>query len=207
MNFSFVIQVSRWNDEPESINHRTLDISTNQRSNEWTETEAEWIRLTDELRVTLEAHRHRSETMETELQSEKKRSEELDDALMRSVNGHGKMVEHYADLQEKYDELVEKHRLILEGVAEVKRAAAKAGEKGKGKRFYKSLATELSVLRVEREREREMLKKENRSLKIQLRDTAEAVHAAGELLVRLREAEEAAALAKVCSCLLFLSMF
>ncbi|KAF5796380.1 putative plus-end-directed kinesin ATPase [Helianthus annuus] len=162
----------------------------------WTEMESEWICLTDELRADLEASRHHSEKLETELESEKKHTEELDDALMRSIDSHGKMVEHYADLQEKYTELEQKHRLILEGIAEVKRAAAKAGAKGHGKRFSKSLAAELSVLRVEREKEREMLKKENRSLKIQLRDTVEAVHAAGELLVRLREAEEAAAVAQ-----------
>ncbi|KAK9080690.1 hypothetical protein SSX86_000448 [Deinandra increscens subsp. villosa] len=162
----------------------------------WMEMESEWICLTDELRVDLESTRRRSEKMEMELRLEKKCTEELDDALMRSINGHGKMVEHYADLQEKYNELVEKHRLILGGIAEVKRAAAVAGAKGHGKRFSKSLAAELSVLRVEREREREMLRKENRSLKIQLRDTAEAVHAAGEVLVRLREAEEAAAAAQ-----------
>ncbi|KAJ0790472.1 putative plus-end-directed kinesin ATPase [Helianthus annuus] len=162
----------------------------------WMEMESEWICLTDELRVDLEATRRRSEKMEMELRLEKKCTEELDDALMRSINGHGRMVEHYADLQEKYNELAEKHRLILEGIAEVKRAAAKAGAKGHGKRFSKSLAAELSVLRVEREKERELLKKENRSLKSQLRDTAEAVHAAGEVLVRLREAEEAAAAAQ-----------
>nr|XP_043638586.1 kinesin-like protein KIN-12F [Erigeron canadensis] len=162
----------------------------------WMEMESEWICLTDELRVDLEANRRRAEKVEMELRLEKKCTEELDDALMRSIHGHGKMVEHYADLQEKYNELAEKHRLILEGIAEVKRAAAKAGAKGHGKRFSKSLAAELSVLRVEREKERELLKKENRSLKIQLRDTAEAVHAAGELLVRLREAEEAASVAQ-----------
>ncbi|KAI3673850.1 hypothetical protein L6452_39980 [Arctium lappa] len=162
----------------------------------WMEMESEWICLTDELRVDLEANRRRAEKVEMELRLEKKCTEELDDALMRSIVGHGKMVEHYADLQEKYNELVEKHRLIMEGIAEVKRAAAKAGAKGHGKRFSKSLAAELSVLRVEREKERELLKKENRSLKIQLRDTAEAVHAAGELLVRLREAEETASVAQ-----------
>lgn len=163
----------------------------------WMEMESEWICLTDELRVDLEANRRRAEKVEMELRLEKKCSEELDDALMRSILGHGKMVEHYADLQEKYNELAEKHRLIMEGIAEVKRAAAKAGAKGHGKRFSKSLAAELSVLRVEREKERELLKKENRTLKMQLRDTAEAVHAAGELLVRLREAEEAASIAQV----------
>ncbi|XP_071693468.1 kinesin-like protein KIN-12F [Rutidosis leptorrhynchoides] len=162
----------------------------------WMEMESEWICLTDELRVDLEANRRRAEKLEMELRLEKKCTEELDDALMRSINGHGKMVEHYADLQEKYNELADKHRLIMEGIIEVKRAAAKAGAKGHGKRFSKSVAAELSVLRVEREKEIEMLKKENKSLKSQLRDTAEAVHAAGELLVRLREAEEAASVAQ-----------
>ncbi|KAI7737375.1 hypothetical protein M8C21_020322 [Ambrosia artemisiifolia] len=176
------------------LNNPNEDFQTERER--WMETESEWICLTDELRADLEASRRRFETIETELQLEKKCTEELDDALMRSIDSHGKMVEHYADLQEKYTELEQKHRLILEGIAEVKRAAAKAGEKGHGKRFSKSLAAELSVLRVEREKEREMLKKENMRLKIQLRDTVEAVHAAGELLVRLREAEEAAAVAQ-----------
>ncbi|KAJ6423763.1 hypothetical protein OIU84_024689 [Salix udensis] len=116
----------------------------------WTEMESEWISLTDELRVDLQHSRQHAEKMEMELRSEKKSTEELDDALHRAVLGHARMVEHYADLQEK----------------------------------------------VEREREREFLKKENKSLKIQLRDTAEAVHAAGELLVRLREAEQAASAAE-----------
>ncbi|KAK7288515.1 hypothetical protein RIF29_01976 [Crotalaria pallida] len=51
-------------------------------------------------------------------------------------------------------------------------------------------------MRVEKERESKLLKKENQNLKIQLRDTAEAVQAAGELLVRLREAEHAASVAE-----------
>lgn len=52
-------------------------------------------------------------------------------------------------------------------------------------------------MRIDREKERAQLKEQNRRLRIQLRDTAEAVHAAGELLVRLREAEEASTLEKV----------
>ncbi|CAI9261700.1 unnamed protein product [Lactuca saligna] len=181
---------------PPSNNNKGSDEEVEKERERWMEMESEWICLTDELRVDLEANRRRAEKVEMELRLEKKCSEELDDALMRSILGHGKMVEHYADLQEKYNELAEKHRLIMEGIAEVKRAAAKAGAKGHGKRFSKSLAAELSVLRVEREKERELLKKENRTLKMQLRDTAEAVHAAGELLVRLREAEEAASIAQ-----------
>lgn len=163
----------------------------------WTEMESEWICLTEELRVDLDMHRRRAEKVEMQLKSQKECTEELDDALDRAVLGHARMVEHYAELQEKYNDLVAKHRAIMEGIAEVKRAAAKAGKKGQGSRFAKSLAAELSLMRVEREKERDLLKKENRSLKIQLRDTAEAVHAAGELLVRLREAEHAASVAEV----------
>lgn len=162
----------------------------------WTEMESDWISLTDDLRVDLQCSRQHAEKVEMELRLEKKCTEELDDALHRAVLGHARMVEHYADLQEKYNDLEGKHRAIMEGIAEVKRAAAKAGKKG-GTRFAKSLQAEISSLRVEREREREFLKKENKSLKIQLRDTAEAVHAAGELLVRLREAEQAASVAEV----------
>ncbi|MED6220466.1 hypothetical protein PIB30_045101 [Stylosanthes scabra] len=161
----------------------------------WTEMESEWICLTDELRVDLESHRLRAERFEAELRSEKKCTEELDDALNRAVTGHARMVEHYAELQEKYNDLVVKHEAVMEGIAEVKRAAAKASKKGHA-RFAKSLAAELSVMRVEREKESKLLKKENQILKSQLQDTAEAVQAAGELLVRLRESEHAASVAE-----------
>ncbi|KAL0406987.1 UNVERIFIED_CONTAM: Kinesin-like protein KIN-12C [Sesamum latifolium] len=161
------------------------------------EMESDWISLTDELRIEIEANRQRAEQVEMELTLEKQCTEELDDALKRSVVGHARMIEHYAELQEKYNDIVAKHRAIMEGIAEVKRAASKAGAKGRhGSRFAKALSAELSALRVERERERELLKKENRSLKVQLKDTAEAVHAAGEVLVRLREAEAAASQAE-----------
>ncbi|PIN03819.1 Plus-end-directed kinesin ATPase [Handroanthus impetiginosus] len=163
----------------------------------WMEMESDWISLTDELRIEIEANRQRAEQVQMELTLEKKCTEELDDALKRSVVNHARMIEHYADLQEKYNDMLVKNRAIMEGIAEVKKAATKAGAKGRhGSRFAKALSAELSTLRVERERERDLLKKENRSLKIQLKDTAEAVHAAGELLVRLREAEEAASLAE-----------
>ncbi|KAK6947026.1 Kinesin motor domain [Dillenia turbinata] len=162
----------------------------------WMEMESDWILLTDELRIDLESSRRRAEKVETELKLEKQCTEELDDALHRAVLGHARIVEHYADLQEKYNELVEKHRRVMEGIAEVKRAVAKAGAKGGGSRYAKALAAELSALRKEKEKERDFLKRENTSLKIQLRDTADAVHAAGELLVRLREAENVASVAE-----------
>ncbi|XP_043693627.1 kinesin-like protein KIN-12F [Telopea speciosissima] len=184
--------------------HMRRSVDTRDKSEEeiekerlrWTEMESEWICFSDELRINLELNRQHAEKVEAELRLEKKCTLELDDAINRAVLGHARIIEHYVELQEKYNDLFDKHRKIMEGIAEVKKAAAKAGRKCNGSRFVKSLAAELSTLRVEREREREHLKKENRSLRIQLKDTAEAVHAAGELLVRLKEAEEAASVAE-----------
>ncbi|GAB2230024.1 hypothetical protein Droror1_Dr00014280 [Drosera rotundifolia] len=163
----------------------------------WIELESEWINLTDELRIDLESLRQHSENVEEQLKLEKKCTEELDDALKRSMLGHARMVEHYVELQEKYNDLSEKYSRIMVGVEEVRKAAARAGSKCKGSRYAKALATELSNMRVEKEKERERLKRENRSLRIQLQDTAEAVHTAGELLVKLKEAEEAASVAEM----------
>ncbi|KAI3969418.1 hypothetical protein MKX01_019979 [Papaver californicum] len=183
--------LSRKSDDKSLFQEKIDEVIEKERQN-WTKMESEWICLTDELRISIELQRQHSEKVETDLRLEKKVTEELDETLHRAVLGHARMVEHYVELQEKHNESLERNRRIMEGIAEVKRAAAKAGGKGKSNsRFLKSLATELSALRVEREREREHLRKENNRLKIQLRDTAEAVHAAGELLVRLREAEEA----------------
>ncbi|XP_039140332.1 kinesin-like protein KIN-12C [Dioscorea cayenensis subsp. rotundata] len=157
----------------------------------WTESESRWICLTEELRVDLELYRQRAEKTELELSMEKRCSAELDDALHRAILGHSRIVEEYVELQENHGIVLERYKKVMEGIAEVKKAAKKAGAKGTGSAFTEALAAELSTLRVERERERTRLKAENKGLKIQLRDTAEAVHAAGELLVRLREAEEA----------------
>ncbi|CAN6292785.1 unnamed protein product [Urochloa humidicola] len=157
----------------------------------WLESESKWISLTEELRVDLESNRMHAEKTEMELCNEKKCTAELDDALQRAMYGHARMVEHYVELQELYNDLLEKHRRVMEAISEVKRAAAKAGRKGCGTAFAAALAAELSTVRIDREKERTQLKEQNRRLRIQLRDTAEAVHAAGELLVRLREAEEA----------------
>ncbi|KMT12895.1 hypothetical protein BVRB_4g089840 [Beta vulgaris subsp. vulgaris] len=162
----------------------------------WTEMESEWINLTDELRIDIVAHRQHAEQVEMDLHQQKKYVEELDDALHRSVLGHARFVEHYVDLQEKYNHLSESHRRIMETVTDVKKAAAKAGTKGSGARYAKAFAAELSTMRAEEKRERERLRRENKGLRLQLRETAEAVQTAGELLVRLREAEEAASLAE-----------
>uniref|UniRef100_A0A453JM14 Uncharacterized protein n=1 Tax=Aegilops tauschii subsp. strangulata TaxID=200361 RepID=A0A453JM14_AEGTS len=163
----------------------------------WTESESKWISLTEELRVDLESSRRHGEKTEAELRDEKKCTEELDDALQRAIYGHARIIEHYVELQELYNDLLERHRGVMGGIAEVKRAAARAGKKGCGTAFAAALAAELSTVRIDREKERAQLREQNRRLRVQLRDTAEAVHAAGELLVRLREAEEASTQEKV----------
>ncbi|EOA12472.1 hypothetical protein CARUB_v10025903mg [Capsella rubella] len=158
----------------------------------WTEMESEWISLTDDLRMDIDSHRKHAEDLEIELKKEKWATEELNDALSRAMLGHSRFIEQYTELQEKYDELAERHSVTMAGIVDVKKAAAKAALKGRhGKRFAKAFSAELTAIRAEKEKEREFLKKENKALKIQLRDTAEAVQAAGELLVRLREAEQA----------------
>ncbi|RCV33142.1 hypothetical protein SEVIR_7G065600v4 [Setaria viridis] len=152
---------------------------------DWTEAESKWITLTEELRVELEATKSLVGKLQSELESEKKCSEELKEAVQTAIQGAARHLEQYADLQENHFRLLALHRRMREGVEDVKMRAEKAGIKGAELRFINALAAEISVLKAQ-----------NEGLQGQLRDTAEAVQAAGELLVRLKDAEEAEALAK-----------
>jgi len=153
---------------------------------DWTEAESKWITLTEELRVEFEATKSLVGKLQSELESEKKYSEELKEAVQTAIQGAARHLEQYADLQESHFRLLALHRRMCEGVEDVKARAEKAGVKGAELRFITALAAEISVLKAR-----------NEGLQGQLRDTAEAVQAAGELLVRLKDAEEAEALAKV----------
>ncbi|XP_017975859.1 PREDICTED: kinesin-like protein KIN12B [Theobroma cacao] len=159
----------------------------------WTEAESKWISLAEELRTELDASRSLAEKRKQELDMEKKCAEELKEAMQMAMEGHARMLEQYADLEEKHIQLLARHRKIQEGIDDVKKAAARAGVRGAESKFINALAAEISALKVEREKERRYLRDENKGLQAQLRDTAEAVQAAGELLVRLKEAEEAVA--------------
>ncbi|KAK1319576.1 Kinesin-like protein KIN12B [Acorus calamus] len=162
----------------------------------WTEIESNWITISEELRVELEATHSSAEKLKFELETEKRCTEELKEALQTAMQGHARILDQYADLQEKHIALLSRHRDITDGIENVKRAAAKAGVKGAESKFINSLAAEISALKVEREKERKYWRDEKKGLQSQLKDTAEAVQAAGELLVRLKEAEEAAAIAQ-----------
>ncbi|CAA7028019.1 unnamed protein product [Microthlaspi erraticum] len=174
---------------PESQNE-SLEKALEQERLRWTEAETKWISLAEELRSELEASKVVMNKQKHELEIEKRCGEELKEAMQMAMQGHARMLEQYADLEEKHMQLLARHRRIQEGIDDVKKAAARAGVRGAESRFINSLAAEISALKVEKEKERQYLRDENKSLQTQLRDTAEAVQAAGELLVRLKEAEE-----------------
>ncbi|GAB4851855.1 TRAFAC class myosin-kinesin ATPase super [Ancistrocladus abbreviatus] len=186
---------SHLNTIPESSEENTEEKLEQERLH-WTEVEGKWISLAEELRMELDASRSTAEKLKQEVESEKKCSEELKEALQLAMEGHARMLEQYADLEEKHMQLLARHRNIQVGIDDVKRAAARAGVRGAESKFISALAAEISALKVEREKERRHLREENKVLQTQLRDTAEAVQAAGELLVRLKEAEEAVATAQ-----------
>ncbi|CAN8275297.1 unnamed protein product [Cochlearia groenlandica] len=177
------------NSVPESLN-TSFEKALEDERQCWTEAETKWISLAEELRNELEASKVTMNKQKHELDTEKRCGEELKEALQIAMQGHARMLEQYADLEEKHMQLLARHRRIQEGIEDVKKAAARAGVRGAESRFINSLAAEISALKVEREKERQYLRDENKSLQTQLRDTAEAVQAAGELLVRLKEAEE-----------------
>ncbi|BFG15554.1 hypothetical protein CerSpe_018280 [Prunus speciosa] len=180
---------------PEST-EESAEQKLEQERKRWTEVESNWISLAEELKVELEASRSLAEKTMQELETEKKCAEELKEAMQLAMEGQARMLEQYADLEEKHMQLLARHRTIRDGLEDVKKAASKAGVRGAESKFINALAAEISALRVERERERRYLRDENKGLQAQLRDTAEAVQAAGELLVRLKEADEAVATAQ-----------
>lgn len=182
---------------PESLD-KSLEKTLEQERLRFTEAETKWISLAEELRTELEATKVVMNKQKHELDIEKRCAEELKEAMQMAMHGHARMLEQYADLEEKHMQLLARHKRIQEGIDNVKKAAAKAGVRGAESRFIiNALAAEISALKVEREKERQYLRDENKSLQTQLRDTAEAVQAAGELLVRLKEAEKGLTVAQV----------
>ncbi|KAJ0235741.1 Kinesin-like protein KIN-12B [Hirschfeldia incana] len=182
-------QAPQLNAIPESMDE-SPEKTLEQERVRWTEAESNWISLAEELRTELDTNRKLMEKQKRELDTEKRCTEELTEAMQMAMQGHARMIEQYADLEEKHIQLLARHRRIREGIDDVKKAAARAGVKGAESRFINALAAEISALKVQREKEAQYFRDENKSLQSQLRDTAEAVEAAGELLVRLKEAEE-----------------
>ncbi|XP_047322469.1 kinesin-like protein KIN-12B [Impatiens glandulifera] len=182
---------------PESVEEESATQKLEAERLHWRETESKWISLSEELKTELDASRSLADKWKYELDLEKRCTEELKEAMQLAMDGHARMLEQYAELEEKHIQMLVRHRRVQDGIEEVKKKAASAAKvRGGESKFIHALAAEISVLKVERERERRHLKDENKGLHAQLRDTAEAVQAAGELLVRLKEAEEEVTAAK-----------
>nr|CAD1836537.1 unnamed protein product [Ananas comosus var. bracteatus] len=147
-------------------NQESADEKLREERSCWTEAETKWIALTEELKHQLEMNHSLAERWKLELELERKCTEELKEALQTAMQGHARILEQYAELQEKHITLLARQRRISDGIED------------------------------EREKDRKYWRDENKGLQAQLRDTAEAMQAAGELLVRLKEAEEASALAQ-----------
>lgn len=142
--------------------------------------ESEWIFLIDDLRMDIDNYRRYVADLEIEFRKEKTVSEELNDVFGRVMFGflilYNDFIEQYIEFQEKYDELVKRYNVTLAGIVDVKKVAVKVVVKGRyGKSFVKVFLVEFIVIRVEKEKEREFLKKENKGFKIQLRDIVEVV--------------------------------
>ncbi|KAM0052899.1 putative plus-end-directed kinesin ATPase [Helianthus debilis subsp. tardiflorus] len=160
------------------------------------EAESKWASLVQDLEHKLHESRLLVEKQKHELETERKCAKELKDAMQMAMEGHARMLEQYADLEEKHINLLTTQRRIEDGIIDVKKTAAKAGVKGAESKFINALAEEISILKAENEKERRYYRDESNGLKAQLKDTDEAVVAAGELLVRLKEAEDAVAAAE-----------
>ncbi|XP_061363751.1 kinesin-like protein KIN-12B [Gastrolobium bilobum] len=165
-------------------------LKLEQERSQWMEAESRWISLSEELKAELEANRSLAEKRKQELDAERKNAEELNEAMQMAIEGHAQILEQYADLEEQHIQLLERHRKIQDGIDDIKKAASRAGVRSAESKFINALAAEISALKAERETERRNLRDENIGLRAQLKDTADAVQAASELLVRLKEAEE-----------------
>jgi len=184
------------NDNPESTED-SAKVKLEQERSKWTEAESRWISLSEELRAEVEANKSLAEKRKHELDAERKFSKELKDAMQIAIEGHARILEQYADLEEKHVQLLERHRKIHDGIDDIKKTASRTAVRSAESKLITNLAAEISALKAEKEEERRILVDENRGLQDQLKDTSEAVQAARELLVRLKEAEEGVITAQV----------
>uniref|UniRef100_A0A7N1A9R1 Uncharacterized protein n=1 Tax=Kalanchoe fedtschenkoi TaxID=63787 RepID=A0A7N1A9R1_KALFE len=150
----------------------TIEGRLEQERLQWNEAESKWISLAEELRIELEESRCTVQKQKLELDLEKKCAQELKEAMQMAMQGHARMLEQYADLEEKHIELLARHRKIQEGSEELKKIACRAGVRGADSKFINILASQISALKVGRDKERQQLKEEIKVLQAQLRDTA-----------------------------------
>jgi kinesin family protein 15 len=82
---------------------------------DWEERERDWMAVLEELREEAESYKRQAERRKQELDGEKRCSDEMQDALQMAMTGHARLLEQYAELQERHIILLAKHRKIKEG--------------------------------------------------------------------------------------------
>uniref|UniRef100_A0A0A9NHN6 Uncharacterized protein n=1 Tax=Arundo donax TaxID=35708 RepID=A0A0A9NHN6_ARUDO len=121
----FPLRLSQGNTSSPGTKDKDSDTDVGDAPN-WTEAESKWITLTEELRVELEANKSLVGRLQSELDSEKKCSDELKEVIQTAMQAHARILDQHAELQEKHISLLALHRRIREDVDDVKARAAKA---------------------------------------------------------------------------------
>ncbi|CAM6019631.1 unnamed protein product [Sphagnum balticum] len=181
---------------PQGQPEATADKRLEEERKEWDERESEWIVIVQELREESRNHKQLAEKWKKELEREKRCTREIHDALQLAMEGHARLLNQYAELQEKYTLLLAKVREIRDGVSDMKTVARRSGMNATEAQWFDIQSSQIVALKIELDHEKKIAREEIQALHTQLRDTADAVQAAGELLVRLKEAEEATSIAK-----------
>ncbi|KAH9577047.1 hypothetical protein CY35_01G194100 [Sphagnum magellanicum] len=181
---------------PQGQPEATADKRLEEERKEWDERESEWIIIVQELREESRNHKQLAEKWKKELEREKRCTREIHDALQLAMEGHARLLNQYAELQEKYTLLLAKVREIRDGVSDMKTVARRSGMNATEAQWFDIQSSQIVAMKIELDREKKIAREEIQALHTQLQDTADAVQAAGELLVRLKEAEEATSIAK-----------
>ncbi|CAN5953645.1 unnamed protein product [Sphagnum jensenii] len=181
---------------PQGQPEATADKRLEEERKEWDQRESEWIVIVQELREESRNHKQLAEKWKKELEREKRCTREIHDALQLAMEGHARLLNQYAELQEKYTLLLAKVREIRDGVSDMKTVARRSDMNATEAQWFDIQSSQIVAMKIELDREKKIAREEIQALHTQLQDTADAVQAAGELLVRLKEAEEATSIAK-----------
>jgi kinesin family protein 15 len=181
---------------PQGQPEATADKRLEEERKEWDQRESEWIVIVQELREESRNHKQLAEKWKKELEREKRCTREIHDALQLAMEGHARLLNQYAELQEKYTLLLAKVREIRDGVSDMKMVARRSDMNATEAQWFDIQSSQIVAMKIELDREKKIAREEIQALHTQLQDTADAVQAAGELLVRLKEAEEATSIAK-----------
>ncbi|KAL3678668.1 hypothetical protein R1sor_021624 [Riccia sorocarpa] len=121
---------------------------------EWEARERDWMSALEEMREEVESHKRIAEKRKQEFDSEKRCAEEGQEALQMAIAGHARLLEQYAELQEKHIGLLAKQRKIRDTTLDVKKMAKRAGVSNFESRWLDAQATQIAATKVDFKDER-----------------------------------------------------